>query len=79
MCSSDLNRSYIRFVKVCAHSRDIAYIIAYIIRDNRRVSGIILRNSRFYLSDQVCAHISGMYHSWVSPGGIHTALCGGAA
>ena len=22
---------------------------------------------------------SGMYHSWVSPGGIHTALCGGAA
>ena len=56
-CQRGNKRTYIRFEKVCSHSCHITNIIADIICYDRRVSRIILRDSRLHLTNQVSSDI----------------------
>ncbi len=47
----------VRFEKVSPHPGHIPHIIAHVIGDHRRVSGVILRYSRLHLPYQVGPHI----------------------
>ena len=51
-CQTSYNASDIGLKQVCAHSRNIANIITDIVGNDSRIS-VILRNSRFYLSDEI--------------------------
>ena len=51
------NGAYIGFEQICPHARDVAHVIAHVIRDDRRVARIVLRNSGLHLAYKVRAHI----------------------
>ena len=53
------------FKNIRAHSRDITHIVAHVIGDDARVSGIIFGNARFHFTHQVGAHIRSL--------GVHAA------
>ena len=49
--------AYIRFKQVSAHTGYVAYVIAYVIGDGSRVTGIVFRNTGFHLTYQVSAYV----------------------
>ncbi len=51
------NGADIGLEQVCAHARNVAYVIAYVICNNRRVTGVILRNARLYLTNKIRANV----------------------
>ena len=48
---------HVRIKKVRTHTGHVAHIVPHIIRDNRRIPGIVLGNAQLYLSCQVSRHI----------------------
>ncbi len=51
-------RADVGFKKVSAHASHVAYVVAYVIRDSCRVSGIVFGDTGFDLADQVGADVS---------------------
>ena len=51
------NGTDIGLIQVRAHTGHVAHIVAHIIRDNSRVTGVILGDAGFHLAHQVGAHI----------------------
>ena len=47
----------IRFVKVGAHARYVANIVANVIRDNGGIAGVVFRNARFEFANEVGADV----------------------
>ena len=52
------NGSYIGLIKIGTHTGNVTYVITYVIGDNCRVTGIILRNTGFNLTYQVSTNVS---------------------
>ncbi len=52
--------AYIRFKQIGAHTSNVAYVIAYVIGNNGRVSGIIFRNTGFNLTYQVGTYVGSL-------------------
>ena len=52
------NRSAVGFVKVGAHTGNVADVVTDIVRDGGRVAGIVFRNAGFDFADQVGADVS---------------------
>ncbi len=53
------NRPGVRFVQVSAHARDVADVVADVVCDGGRVAGVVFRNARFDLADEVRADVRG--------------------
>ena len=48
---------YIGIKQIRSHTGHVSHVVSYIICDNRRIPGIILRYSKLYLTCQVSGHI----------------------
>ena len=51
------DRTQVGFVKVSAHTHDVADVVPDVIRDDRGVPRVIFRNADFYFTDQVRANV----------------------
>ena len=54
------NRTAVRFVQVGAHPRDVADVVADVVRDGGRVAAVVFRNPGFDFTDQVGADVRGL-------------------
>ena len=46
--------------EIRTHAGDVTHIVAYVVRDDRRVAGVVLGNSGLDLTHQVGAHVRGL-------------------
>ena len=53
-------RADIALKEIGSHAGDVADVIAHVVGDNRRISGVILGNARFDLADKVGSHVGGL-------------------
>ena len=58
--SSGEYRSAIALIQVSSHASHVTHIIAHIISDSSRITGIILRDVSLNLSYDICSHISSL-------------------
>ena len=57
-CADD--RADIGFEQISAHPGHIPHVVPDVVGDHRRVSGVVFRDARFDLPDQIRTHISGL-------------------
>ena len=51
------NRAAVAFVEVSPHSGNVAYVVAHIVGDGRRVARVVFRNAGLHFSYKVSPHI----------------------
>ena len=56
-CDRGDNRAYIALEQVCAHSRDIAHIVAHIVREQSPDCVVVLWYALLYFADEVRANV----------------------
>ncbi len=55
-CGDD--RAYVRFKEVCAHARNVSYIVAYVVGNDGGVARVIFGDASFYFAYQVGTDVS---------------------